>query len=196
MNKRYVSVIKTETAGDIKPDEKKGRAYEYGRDLNKTTHRLVIIIIILLLALIFAALCMIFGRKPVTVTENRGSIVLDDQATDEKRVNAMDELSDRYVVFAGMSGETIDRKSTVILENVGENERIYMKFIITDKLSGEVYKETDLIPAGQHMEWIPGEKLEKGEYELYFCQKPYYLIGEDDYMELTVGNNLVKYTIV
>ena len=57
-------------------------------------------------------------------------------------------------------------------------------------------KETELIPTGKHVEWVPGETMDKGEYTLSFKQIPYWLMEDGEYMELTTGNNIAVFTIV
>ena len=173
--------------GNKAPEKKKNKA-------------VIILIILLLLALIGAGITifLLANKKPEVIEKEpkkMGNVVIDTGATDEETQSIINELSGRYVEFAGISDATINRQSVIRLENLASNEGMLMKFIITDTKTNEVVKETDMIPAGQHIDWCPGETIEPGEYTWSFKQIPYYPVN-GDYMELTTGNNLATFTIV
>ena len=125
-----------------------------------------------------------------------GSLMLDTRAdgSETDSNNLMELLADREVYFAGIEDAQIDSKTEIYLENMKENDDILMQYVITDKNSGEVYEETGLIPAGSHIAWVPGEKLQNGSYTLIFHEKPFYPY-EGEMIALTQGNNEVTITI-
>ncbi len=123
------------------------------------------------------------------------ALVLDTRASAEKEEDNLAELlADRQVYFAGIEDATINRQTVIYLENMKENDDILMQYEITDKDTGEVLETTGLIPSGEHVDWIPGEKLADGSYTLVFHEKPFYEY-KGEYVALTQGNNEVAIRI-
>lgn len=124
--------------------------------------------------------------------------LIDENAVDKSEVIQAQKnpLSERNVFFAGYSDATLSKMSTVALENLPENEDFLMKYIITDIGTGDVVYETNLIPSGQCVVWVPGETMEVGTYHLQFLAIPYYYDGNGNFQQLTSGSNALQYTIV
>lgn len=124
-------------------------------------------------------------------------LLLDDRAVDREEVASgkEDALKDRNVYFAGFMDAVLSEGSTVRLENLPQNGDFLLRYIISDKDSGEGVFETDLIPSGQCVVWTPGETLEAGTYHLEFLMVPYYVDGDGNCSALTSGSNEVCYQI-
>ena len=73
-----------------------------------------------------------------------------------------------------------------------------MVYKIIDKETGDIYEVTDLIPAGEHVEWEPSLILPKGEHTLIFNETPYFKWDESEtgYVQLTQANNEVVFTVL
>ena len=90
----------------------------------------------------------------------------------------------------------IGPETVVQLDNREENIDFLLRYEIYDTGTGELVFETDLIPSGQHIDWVPGETLEPGEYTLNFLQIPYYPDPSGEYVALTQGSNQVNLAIL
>lgn len=127
----------------------------------------------------------------------RGGMVVDARATGETSVEtAENPLAGRSVYFSGIEDTTISRETVVQLDNREENLDFLLRYEIYDAGTGELVFETDLIPSGQHIDWVPGETLEPGEYTLDFLQIPYYPEPSGEYISLTQGSNQVTLAIL
>lgn len=125
----------------------------------------------------------------------KGTLTVDTRATAENTEENVNPLASRNVYFAGIEDSTIKPTSIIELENLSENEDFLMKYTIKDASTQKVVFETDLIPSGEHINWVAGEDLEPGTYDLLFLEEPYALIG-NDYIPLTAGQNKVTITII
>ena len=136
-------------------------------------------------------------EKNTAGQENGGTVfVIDERSKDKSEaVRAENPLAGRNVFFAGYVDATLSSASTVALENLPENEEFLMKYIITDKGTEKVVFETNLIPSGQCVVWVPGETLAVGTYELQFLAVPYYADGNGNFQQLTSACNDVCYEI-
>ena len=82
----------------------------------------------------------------------------------------------------------------------GEDSTNYGKLAtrIRKDQTGEIYEITDLIPAGEHVEWMPSEDLYEGEHTLIFNETPFFAWEESEtgYVQLTQANNEVVFTVL
>ena len=158
-----------------------------------TVFKVIVVILLLLLLILLGALVI---KHKADSEYAKGGVVLDDRSnSDPTQQTVNEELANRQVYFSGIDDATISKQTVVYLENLPENGDFLMQYEITDTDTGKVIEKTGLIPSGEHVDWIPGETLEAGEYHLNFREIPYYQIGEDDYMTLTTGNNQVTFVI-
>ncbi len=162
-----------------------------------------VIIVMVIIGLICNAVLMIAGNLSKKSVEEQieayDRLSLDTRASKESvEENSLAyALADRQVYFSGIEDCDITENTTIYLENDKENEDIFMRYQISDKETGEVYEVTDLIPAGEHVEWVPGECLAKGEHTLLFNQAPFFSWeeAESGYVPLTQANNEVVVTV-
>ena len=161
------------------------------------------VIIWIVLAIICNAILIGFGiasRKSVEKQMETAQILgLDTRATASKDTLSLeDALKDRQVYFSGIEDTCVNSNTVVYLENAAENEDIYMVYQIIDKDTGAVYEITDLIPAGEHVEWEPADYLTEGEHTLIFNEMPYFAWegSETGYVQLTQANNEVVFTVL
>lgn len=124
-------------------------------------------------------------------------LLLDDRAVGREEAAAVkgDALKDRNVYFAGFMDAVLSENSTVRLENLPQNGDFLLQYIISDQDSGEAVFETELIPSGQCVVWMPGETLGAGTYHLEFLMVPYYVDADGNCSPLTSGSNEVCYQI-
>lgn len=129
--------------------------------------------------------------EPVIVSEQ---LSIDNRATDKEKTGGVSALSGRQVYYAGLEDCVIGPKTVVYLENLEENVDIYMKYEVT--VDGKLVFETDLIPPGEYVEWLPAEVLEAGKtYEVYLKETPYYEESEGNFLALTSPTNMVNITV-
>lgn len=143
------------------------------------------------------ALTACSSKEKQTGQEAKGTVfVIDERSQDKSEaVKAENPLSGRNVFFAGYVDATLSSTSTVALENLPENEDFLIKYIITDKEKEDVVFETNLIPSGQCVVWVPGDTLAVGTYELQFLAVPYYADSNGEFQQLTSACNDVRYEI-
>ena len=154
---------------------------------------LVIVILILLLLLVKGCNNNTDTNIGFTnVIENNLSIA--DNANDEYE-KPESILEGRNVYFAGIADTTVGTNTNVYLENLPENDDIYMKYKIINADTKDVIYETDLIPSGKHVTWKCAEDLQEGENHLVIEESPYYPTGTG-YMLLTTGKNEVTFTFI
>jgi len=151
-----------------------------------------------LVALVALAISMTgCGKKESEViSEGTQGMVIDSRSTSEKPAEVDNPLASRQIFFAGFDDIYASEESVVCLENLPENEDFFIRYEILEK-SGDkenIVFETDLIPAGEHIEWIPSEFLEPGDYELTFVQTPFVEIN-GKWTELTTAGNDVKLSL-
>ena len=104
-------------------------------------------------------------------------------------------LEGRHVYYAGLEDCVVNSTSVVYLENLKENDDIYMAYEIYD--NDVLIHETGLIPAGEYSKWTPAEDLEPGEHTLSIKNIPYYGLGGDDYEPLAYQPiNMINMTIL
>jgi len=155
---------------------------------------LIVIIIILLLR---------SCGKPSEPENNKShAITIDTAAEDKKDIVKEDPLAGRDVFFSGIVDSSISKTGSIQLLNDERNEDFYMTFTVINKDTDEVVYESELVPSGQAIYWVPGEYLEPGTYNLNFKETPYYFpsgspeVDPEDFMTLSVGNNTVTITII
>ena len=126
-----------------------------------------------------------------------GGMVVDTRAAqDGGGESAENPLAGRSVYFSGIEDTAISRETVVRLDNREENLDFLLRYEIYNAGTGELVFETNLIPSGQHIDWVPGETLEPGEYTLDFLQIPYYPDPSGEYVSLTQGSNQVTLAIL
>lgn len=134
-------------------------------------------------------------------TETNESVVkqalqVDNRATDDGPVTTGEvvgnKLADMQVLFAGIEDCTVNSNTIIMLSNPKENTDIYMKFEIS--AFGKLIYDTDLIPAGQSIEWKIGDYLKPGSYDVDMKQIPYY-DDNGNYIQLISPTNQVHITI-
>ena len=120
----------------------------------------------------------------------------DAISIDENLTNVNDNpLADRQVYYAGFDDFAVKKGNIVFLENLKENDDIFMSYeiYIGDKL---VHK-TGLIPSGQYSEWLPADEITPGEYDIAIKNIPYYSYNGTDFFVLAYQPvNTVKMTIL
>ena len=115
-----------------------------------------------------------------------------DTRLEEQPVNP---LAGRNVSFVGINDATLEEGRPIVLENLPENEDFLLKYKVTDMDTGKVIFETEMIPSGKKIAWIPSDSLEKGVHHISFLQTPFYMDDSGTYIPLTAGNNEVTITI-
>lgn len=173
-----------------KEDKKKGNG-------KKRTVAMVIITLIIIIIILMLRSCNRTNEPSIS-----HSVTIDTSAEDKREDVQINPLADRDVYFSGIVDSTITKEGSIQLLNDERNEDFYMMFTVIDSDSEEVIYESNLVPSGQAIYWIPGEYLESGTYNLNFKETPYYFpLGDpstnpEDYITLSVGNNTVKITIL
>lgn len=164
-----------------------------------------LVVVIIALFLILNALVTVGFLVNMRSSKDNGDSVNKDLCMDVRAVPKGEDkddlakiLADMQVYFCGIEDAVINDSSVVYLENDKENKGIYMRYVITDKDTGEVLEVTDLISAGDCVEWVPGEKLSKGEHTLIFNEAPFFQWkeAENGYVPLTQANNEVVFTVM
>lgn len=151
------------------------------------------IVSLLTLAVLSISLIGCGKKTDKVVFEETQGMVIDSRSTSEKVAEVNNPLSSRQIFFAGFDDIYASEESVVCLENLPENDDFFIRYEILMK-RGDKEKlvfETDLIPSGEHIEWIPSESLEPGDYDLTFVQTPYVEIN-GKWTELTTAGNDVK----
>lgn len=197
--------------GDGPEGEKEGRgnpAWQERRGMEKRKKNrgkrtgiiLAILALAAVVALMIAAVYLISRRADdggEPAIEQRG-LVVDTRATDTgksgTKEGGADPLAGRNVYFSGMEDAIIGLDTVVQLDNREENLDFLLRYEIYD-VEGNLVHETDLIPSGQHVDWVPGETLGTGEHTLSFLQIPYYVDGAGEYIGLTQGSCQVTLAI-
>jgi len=169
---------------------------EKGKKNNSSRNNLEKIILAVLSAVVIVAVITAFfiGHRgsgsdtPVTSTPAAKGLVVDTRATDAgTEEQEADPLAGRNVYFSGIEDTAISRETVVQLDNREENLDFLLRYEIYDG-DGNLVFETDLIPSGQHVDWVPGEMLGAGEHTLDFLQIPYYVSGDGEFTGLTQGS--------
>ncbi len=155
--------------------------------------RAVAAIILLLIVVIIMLLFRSCGK--VEKDAGAGSMVIDTDATDEQ-IKEVAPFVNRNVYFSGIVDSEISRTGSVQLLNDKQNEDFLMKFVVKDDETGETLYESDLVPSGKAVYWVPGETLEPGTHSLTVEEIPYFMFEDGSYTTLSVGRNNVKITII
>lgn len=151
----------------------------------------ILLIGIIVLAILGAAVGGYFiANKNKSPIPEQGNLTIDTRSNSEKK-EMKNELSGRNVYFAGLEDCTLDSNGEIYLENLPENEDFLIKYTVTIADTNETIFETDLIPSGQHVAWVPSENLTPGIYHLAILQVPYYQMANGSYTPLTSGNNII-----
>lgn len=155
----------------------------------------IIEITIILVTLIGGAMLIfwLYITKDQRISEPKNMRV-DTRSTTEEVIEEGVDLSERNIFFAGIEDASIRIGSVIALENLKENEDFLMKYTLYNEEDDLIY-ETDLIPAGQHVNWEPSVNLKPGEHKISFVEQPY-LENEGEYIPLTSGRNIVNITIL
>lgn len=196
--------IETKEINEAKAANKEAEV-ETKRERRKRT--LVGTIILALIVIIIILLLRSCGEKNEAPSTSQ-AVTIDTSAEDQKDIVVDNPLADRSVFFSGIVDSTISKTGSIQLLNDERNEDFYMTFTVIDTKNtkseedDEVVYESDLVPSGQAIYWVPGEYLEEGEYHLNFKETPYYFTvgtpetNPNDYITLSVGNNTVTITII
>ena len=129
------------------------------------------------------------------IMANVGSGAAADISMDSNLTDTRGDLSNRMVYYAGLEDCTVNSSSVVYLENLPENEDIYMSYEISK--DGEVIHKTGLIPAGEFSKWTPSEVLSPGVYSLAIKNIPYYDTGDGNYETLAYQPvNVISMTVI
>ncbi len=190
--------VKTNDAGTA--DDAAVKAKKKLKDRKKSEKRkkiATIIAFLTLIAIIIVLLLRSCSKEEPELTNDvgQGTVVIDTNATDEE-LKQENPLANRNVYFSGIVDSKISKKGSVQLLNDAQNEDFLMKFIITNKETGEKLYETDLVPSGKSVYWTPGETLKEGTYKLTVEEVPYYVYEDGSYITLSVGRNDVEITII
>ena len=118
----------------------------------------------------------------------------DGNLTSQKEA-VTNPLDGRQVYYAGLEDCVVNSDSVVYLENLKENDDIFMAYEIST--NGEKIYETGLIPSGNYSKWTPSEVLTPGTYELSIKNIPYYDLGDGNYEQLAYQPvNVINMTVV
>ena len=166
-------------------------------NLRKRDVRVLIVVLMLLLFVLVLRNC---GRPDNANNSSiSASIQIDNRVKTDKGStisNTSSALEKREVLFTGIPSSVINKSTKVHLDNNELNDDIYLKYKVINKDTEEVLFETDLIPSGQFVEWIPGDSgLHEGKNNILFVETPYILIDEE-WVTLTVGKNEAVFTFV
>lgn len=167
----------------------------------KQKKRKILLVVIAGIAVVLIAFWFFVGQKKreadLDNLAQAGSLRIDARATtSQDKEEKSSPLFERKVYFSGMEDATIYPESVIQLDNRKENLDFWLKYEIYHTETGEKIFETDLIPSGQSVEWVPGETLAPGKYVLTFLQMPYYLTAQGEYIGLTQGSNQVTLAIL
>ena len=152
----------------------------------------MIIAIIGVVTFIMALFIVYQVRLPKKTAAN---MQVDTRATDEEISADRGELSDRSIFFAGIEDAVIRKGSLIALKNLEQNGDFVMKYKIFDAISDDLLFETDLIPAGEHVNWDPSVNFDEGKHTVAFVEEPYWE-KDGDYIPLTSGRNVVNIEIL
>lgn len=161
--------------------------------MGKNKENLVRIILAVLAAVVTVAVIAAFligsnGHGDGEPAPGQGGLVVDTRAADTQAAGPVaDPLAGRNVYFSGIEDAAISRETVVQLENQEENLDFLLRYEIYDG-DGELVFGTDLIPSGQHVDWVPGETLGAGVHTLSFLQIPCYVDGAGECISLTQGS--------
>lgn len=104
-------------------------------------------------------------------------------------------LLGRNIYFSGIVDSIVGEETVVYLENLKENgDDIFIKYEVFD--GDKLVYNTDLTPSGKAAEWMIGDSLSCGEYDLMFCQTPYWKNKTGSYVQLTGGTNTVHFSMI
>ena len=121
-------------------------------------------------------------KNDIMVQNNTESLKIDSGAVNQDL--STKPLSERNVYYAGLEDCTITKDSVVYLENLKENDDIFMAYEIYTSDNELIFK-TDLIPSGTFVKWYPGETFsEKATYVFYIKHIPYYESSPGEYEKL------------
>ncbi len=165
--------------------------------MKKKDVRNTVALVIMFITIVILVIALVVGHKKAPVVNEAANkpVVIDSNATSKDEQELEAKLASRNIYFAGIDNATITTESRIKLENLPENEDFLMKYTVTNEATGEKVYETDLIPSGQFVNWIAGDTLGKGEYDLSFLMTPYVLLDDGTYKTLTSGNNTVHIVI-
>ena len=177
---------------------------------NKRTIVIVIVIVSILVALLSALIAYKIlsnnGIYPfgigapkaedttIQVSSYNADFVSVDDSLTEIRMSD-DPLSNRQVYYAGFDDFTVGEGNIVYLENLRENDDIFMAYEIY--IGDELIHKTGLIPSGQYSEWIPASDVDAGTYQISIKNVPYYSYNGTDYFVLAYQPvNTVQMTVI
>ncbi len=176
---------------------------------NKRVTTLVIVIMSMLVLIICAAIVYMTLKKngislfaqtaapennTIQISSYNADFVSVDGNLTDVRVSD-DPLSNRQVYYAGFDDFTVGEGNVVYLENLRENEDIFMAYEIY--VGDELIHKTGLIPSGQYSEWIPATDMNAGTYQISIKNVPYYSYNGTDYFVLAYQPiNTVQMTII
>ena len=113
--------------------------------------------------------------------------------TNAKQDVSVTEIPEQIVAYQGYEDMVIDANKSVSLYNDEANEGIFMKYSVLS--DGVVIYETELIPSGQYVLWVPADYLDAGEHDVTFVQSPYKNVN-GLYEEMTTASNSFKLTLI
>lgn len=150
---------------------------------------IILIMIVVFTVAILYLLSKLNNKQEITEINNLSI------STDSKKLpKAQEIIKDKRISFTGIPDSAIHKNTTVQLQNQKENEDFMMEYLITDESSNLIYK-TDLIRAGEYIEWCPGNYLDFGTHKLQITQQPYCLV-DDKWFPITPSTNVVTIAIV
>lgn len=170
-------------------------------DEKKKNGLLILFLILLLIIICLGYICyyQFKDRKSMNNKINNQSVSLDnivsDVPLDDKLTDTKTPLADRQVYFAGYDDFAVGPGNIIYLENMPENEDIFIAYEIY--IGDELVHKTGLIPSGQYSEWEPASEVEPGEYDISIKNIPYYSYNGKDYFTLSFQpSNTVHMTVV
>ncbi|MCR5101724.1 MAG: hypothetical protein K6B41_10260 [Butyrivibrio sp.] len=135
----------------------------------------------------------------VSAASEKGNLVVDTNATstEDDLSKVYEILKDRNVYFSGIQDCNVTKETNISLENLKENEEIFMTYTIYDEAENVIFS-TDLIPSGQAVNFEVAQYLCEGEHNLKVFAQPYYPTeaAEGGYLPLTSTSNMVKVTVL
>ena len=163
--------------------------------MSKKTKGIIITLLIIIIALVIGGIVFFLHQKP----QDTASTLSLDTSAKESTEASQDELSSilakTNISFAGINNIDNGTKTTPVnMPNVKENDKILMRFTITDASTGEQVYKSGLVKSGEYVQWIPGETYGAGTYTFSVKEEPFYPYNGKN-VPLTSGSNAIKVTI-
>lgn len=158
---------------------------------------LAILQILLVIVCIFFLITLITKPEvflPNILPKNSSSIPSNLKISTDALESGQAKDNQAMTYFIGYDDQYVSKSESISLGNDISNkeDNLYIEFTILDENGQEIYK-SDLIAPGMEIQWVPGEYLEIGTYNLIFHEQPYKILNENK--ELNESNLQALYYI-